>query len=734
MAKHHDDQWTTMGSFTDAQGRKVTVLEDFTRTDGAMKFKCDGQEVVYPKHLEATFVDPAKLYFGRTFAEIRASPTDLMGQHVLGLAGDPSFEALADAVVPITKNLTYTFVATPDNEDKVGIEYGGRTPNFDPGALDPLVRKVRADHKVLDGLVGGWLPAVRMVYLDSDGAWVEFMAFARFQKPGENHRVQPVWYRVMRVEGGKPKWVKYYDSYFPGFLKRDVSDSGRFYEDFAEFSRQWSKRLAPGIKVDIPDQRSADLAKHSVARAMMTRIKDFPKYGFMDRNYGAAEHDGFQDTLTVEVTTLLQWGLFDDAKRALVNYLEHFMDNHGGLRYRGAETGQYGRMLTVFGQYFAYTHDASTMQKYRGRTAGVVEVLRMLRTEALGLPKADPAYGMIRGWCEADSCLDPDPERYRLPYFSNTTEAVRGFRELGAAWRAMGDAEGDKLVQEADAMERDLHESIKRSTITSGGLACIPSIAGAGGAFDVACQRDGDDPQARSYRAYNEMLHSGVLTPEEVATIVAYREARHDILLGMTCSYGFNSGEVAGFLAYGHAFGLLQTDRVREFLLMFASLSAHHYTRGTWTAPETRQLDPAREAAPYCVPAQLVEPLLLRWMLLFEDPRDGALWVGKATPREWLADGRTVSLQGGPTKFGKVSFVIRSHVESGRVDVDINLPKDVSAPVYVRLRLPEPHRVLGASLAGKPVEFDAKKSALVLPKGSSGKLKITVTTESVRRG
>jgi hypothetical protein len=45
---------------------------------------------------------------------------------------------------------------------------------------------------------------------------------------------------------------------------------------------------------------------------------------------------------------------------------------------------------------------------------------------------------MIAGWSEADACLDASPPRYMQPYFSNSTEAARGFRELGRGGKESG--------------------------------------------------------------------------------------------------------------------------------------------------------------------------------------------------------------------------------------------------------------------------------------------------------
>ncbi len=165
-------------------------------------------------------------------------------------------------------------------------------------------------------------------------------------------------------------------------------------------------------------------------------------------------------------------------------------------------------------------------------------------------------------------------------------------------------------------------------------------------------------------------------------SVVDHRAAHRDIVLGMPVAYGFGNGpaaennaaELAGFLSYGHAYGLLQHDLVREYLLELYALSAHQYTRGSWTAPETRRIDPEQWAAPYCVPAQLSVPLALRWLLVWEDPADEVLWLCRAAPRDWFTDGRVVAAERVPSRWGPVAFRIESRLGRDRVEVTLDLP------------------------------------------------------------
>jgi hypothetical protein len=232
-----------------------------------------------------------------------------------------------------------------------------------------------------------------------------------------------------------------------------------------------------------------------------------------------------------------------------------------------------------------------------------------------------------------------------------------------------------------------------------------------------------------------EMLYSGNLTREQVFTIVKYRAAHHDILLGMPTVYGHGTHEWGVFLSYGHGYGLLQHDFVREYLLLLYSAMAHQYTRGTWTAPETRNLEPKQYAAQYCTPAQLTVPLLTRWMLVFEEPASDVLWLAKATPRDWLEDGKTIAVTNAPTRWGSLSYGIHSHLAAGRIDARMTLPPKPTARVNLRLRVPAGYRMDSVMADGKAWDkFDAETETVTVPaKGAKGAADLTIGYRRVAR-
>jgi hypothetical protein len=218
-----------------------------------------------------------------------------------------------------------------------------------------------------------------------------------------------------------------------------------------------------------------------------------------------------------------------------------------------------------------------------------------------------------------------------------------------------------------------------------------------------------------------EMLYSGSLTKEQVNMVVDYRSNHHDVILGIPTAYGYKTGDLAGFLSYGHGYGLIQHDMVREALLMMYSVMAHQYTRGTWTAPETRNVLGDGEAAPYCTPAQLVVALMTRWLLVFEDPQSETLWLGKAVPRQWLEDGKTIKISEAPTRWGRVGFSLKSHLKEGTIAANVELPSAFSAQTNLRLRAPGNAKLKSVTLNGKAwTQFDADDETITIPAGTSG--------------
>jgi hypothetical protein len=86
---------------------------------------------------------------------------------------------------------------------------------------------------------------------------------------------------------------------------------------------------------------------------------------------------------------------------------------------------------------------------------------------------------------------------------------------------------------------------------------------------------------------------------------------------------------------------------------------------------------------------------------LLVQERGGELWLAPMIPSDWLKDGRRVTVSNVPTRFGKVSFQLESHLARGWVEAEIRPPTDPPLNVVLRLRHPEAQPMSAVSVNGK---------------------------------
>jgi hypothetical protein len=121
----------------------------------------------------------------------------------------------------------------------------------------------------------------------------------------------------------------------------------------------------------------------------------------------------------------------------------------------------------------------------------------------------------------------------------------------------------------------------------------------------------------------------------------------------------------------------------------------------------------------------------LHSMLVHESrAHDGAprgLELAFATPRAWLASGKTISVSGAPTSFGPVSYSIARVGDA----VHISVSPPPTPTVKLRLRLPAGERISTVEVDGGAVPFDRRSGTLDLS-GRGGELELSAVITSRR--
>jgi hypothetical protein len=691
------------------------VYEDLRTRDGSLIFTSSAGEIrVLPKNSEASMAEGTP-YLGLALKDIGVSSPDLLADRLLQ-DGDPDPEKVKSAAPPMAsaeKNprMWTTFVGTREAYDVTPVYRSGSTRTYHPIQYSPQLREALKNGKLYDGLVGGWMPAVRKMIPLSEQAYWEVILFGDVGA-NKNKYIVHTWHRTARIENGKIAQVVYghsYPAYPPG---REDPQPEEFYRALLAFAEYWEEQLHDFAPAALPQNVWVDFSKHSFAKELMTRPGGiYPKYGAVDRDYAGSEYDGFQDIFTSAIYTNMEWGRLETTRLFIDNYFTEYVDSTGMVDMRGPETAQFGLTLSLLARYFQYSGDSLLMWKHRSKIEATVKLLEEMHDESLRLPRDNPAYGLIRGWSESDSCLTENPSLYWQAYYANSAFAVRGFKDIALAWkdlaRAKSSPDMEKLAQgwleRSDTLKNQTIECIEKNIQTDKTPPYIGLFPGTTLTFRESLEQERPSPQQWPHRPYAELLQADILPPRLANLVIDCMRAYGATTLGVVANvwrFQEDGREILGFISYGYAQMLLRLDRIEEFLLFLYAHRYHAHTRGSWTAGEVTGI--TGDSGTYCVPAQQTIPLLVRWMLVLEDSDEDRLYLAKGVPREWVASGKEISIEQAPTRWGRVSFSLITRPDAsvvGHVElIGARLPKEV----HLKIRLPLKSGLRSVTVNGQP--------------------------------
>jgi len=692
------------------------VYEDLRTREGAVVFVSSaGATRLLTKSAEASMPEGSP-YLGLALKEIGLSSADLLADRLLQ-NGDPDPEAVKSAAPPMAsaeKNprTWTTFVGTKEAFDVTPVYRSGNTRTYHPIQYSSQLREALKTEQVYDGLLGGWMPAVRKVIPISDQKYWEVIVFGEVG-PNKNKYIVHTWHRTARIENGKVAEVVYGHSY-PAYppVRKDPQPE-EFYRALLAFAEYWEQELHDFAPTSVPQNVWIDMSKHSFAKELMTRPGGlYPKYGAVDRDYGGSEYDGFQDIFTSAIYTNMEWGRLETARLFIDNYFTEYVDANGMIDMRGPETAQFGMTLSLLSRYFSYTHDSALMLKHRAKIEATARLLAEMHDESLRLSRDDPSYGLIRGWSESDSCLHENPSLYWQPYYANSAFAARGFKDIAGTWTELAklksmpemDTLAAKWLTRSKTLRGRTIESIERGIQSDKTPPYLGLFPGTTLTFRESLEKERPSPQQWPHRPYAELLQADILPPRLANLVIDCMRAYGATTLGVVANvwrFEEDGREILGFISYGYAQMLLRLDRIEEFLLFLYAHRYHVHTRGSWTAGEVTGI--TGDSGLYCVPAQQTIPLIVRWMLVLEDSDEEILYLAKGVPREWVGSGKRIRAEGVPTRWGRVTFDLSvqqdAKVLAGNVELSgASLPKEV----HFKLRLPKNMPIQGLTVNGEP--------------------------------
>lgn len=696
-------------------GVEWKVYEDLRTRDGAITFVSAHGRRVLTKSAEPAFTESDPPYLGLRLEDIGTSLRDLLAEKLLE-HGDPDPEQVRRAAHPLGSGGATTptagggfasgaagrwnaLVGTKECWDTMPVFPMGNTRTYHPNQYFPELRGAAGGLRRWEGMLGGWMPAVRKVVALPGDAYIEMLVFGDVL--ARDRFIVQTWHRTAKVENGKVTQVVYgytYPAYPPA---RTDPKPEEFYRALLVFADYWDKQVHDFVPITLPQTGWVDMAKHAFVKELIVRPGGvYPKYGAVDRDYYGSEYDGFQDIFTMGLYANLECGRFEQARAIIDNYLTESTDSKGMINMRGPGTAQFGMSLSLLARYERYTGDKELLAKHRGKLAATAAMLGAMHDASLKLPAEHPGHGLIAGWSESDACLAPAPETWWQPYYANSAFTARGLKDIAQVWPEAGRAQ--EWMRRSKVLQETTVSSMEKYTQSAKTPPYVPLMPGPTLTFRESMMTERPSPQQWPHRPYAELLQADILPAKLAHQVVDTMRAYGATTLGVVANVGRarpNGRDILGFISYGYALMLLRLDRVEEFLLFLYAHRYHDHTPGSWVAGEVSGITGG--TAIFCIPAQQTIPLLVRWMLALEDSDEDRLYLAKGVPREWVVSGRPIGIEQAPTRWGRVGFQMTGG--SGRVTARVTLAQG-RAPkeVHLKMRLPEGQRLTRVTVNGRP--------------------------------
>src|ERR1035437_7111787 len=175
---------------------------------------------------------------------------------------------------------------------------------------------------------------------------------------------------------------------------------------------------------------------------------------------------------------------------------------------------------------------------------------------------------------------------------------------------------------------------------------------------------------------------------------------------------------------YGPRYALdtLRRDDPERALVSFYGMLAQGFTPNTFVSGEGCSLSAADPGGRwlYCPPnsaanahfLSMLRNLLVQDCDLDDDGRPETLRLLCATPKRWLQDGKTITVERAPTAFGLVSLHVQSRLSQGELVADLDLPtRNIPKQTLLRLRLPDGWHLTSAKAGDQSLKLDDRGPA-----------------------
>jgi hypothetical protein len=459
----------------------------------------------------------------------------------------------------------------------------------------------------------------------------------------------------------------------------------------------WRKIIAQGMNVETPEPVVNNAWRHLIVQNFELVKGARMQYSSGNSYDGLYEAEGSDAALA-----FLVWGYEKDMERLMPPLFD--------FTRKGLEFHQAGFKLNNICRYYWQTRDAAIFSTFQESWQKEAERLDTNRTGAHGLFQPEQYCGDVHTRCQS---------------LNVNSKAWRALRDLGAALEETGNPQAAHFSQVAHEFRPKVLEAIRDSAKRDITPPFVP----------IALYTN-EGPHAPITRVriggywniiIGYTIASGIFPvgSAEESWIPNYQEQHGGLVMGMIRAGGpvvryWNSDfRINPLYGTRYALDTLRRDDVDRALVSFYGMLAQGFTRNTFVCGEGGSITPLDEGGRFLsLPPNsaanahflsMLRYLLVQDLDVNDDGKPDTLRLCFATPKAWLAEGKSFKVERAPTAFGQVSVNFHSHLSEGNLLADLVLPeRNAPDKIYLRARLPDGWKAASATVASKSLKPDAR--------------------------
>lgn len=499
---------------------------------------------------------------------------------------------------------------------------------------------------------------------------------------------------------------------FATLVDKDLLSSLNYSEKLNEVTSYWEDYIEKGMQISVPNPIINDFYKAVPIHVAITVDKD-PYSGLYEVPAATYSYGPCGNEACWQICQLDYRGYHKRAEKYLETFIRtqgakpldgHFKSEKGGLQALGVYGDEiyragfnynldHGFILSQLAEHYLLTRDRKWLDRILPNLIDACDFIIRERTSTTH-KKSDGSKCSEYGLLPAGHLEDNREWRY---WFAVNAHAYCGMKLTADVLSGVNHPEAERISREAENYRRDIREAAERAMINSPVVKLldgtyiphIPTRAGLRGR-DLGWFREG------AYGALHLVVCGIIKSDEEMATwilkdlednIFITREFGRPVDIG---KYWFSHGGVAiQANLLDNAIVYLKRDQIEHSLRCFYNNLGASLYPDVKVFTEHPVIELGHGVGPFYKTSDECKFLnWLRTLLIFEE--ENKLFLAMGTPRKWLKDGKTITVEKAATYFGTLSYQIHSRVSFGEIEATLSPPKrNAPKEIIIRFRHPE---------------------------------------------